>query len=103
MYIQSTFATAVPVFPAASSNSNVNSPFSVNVCVLFSSLFVIVTFSLSKLIVAVTSSLVASVVLYSIVATGATLSIQSTVTVVVPVFPNKSAYSNVNSPFSSNV
>lgn len=52
--ILSTFANAVPLFPALSWNSKVNSPFSVNVYVFFVLLFVIVTSSSLKLIVAVT-------------------------------------------------
>ncbi len=91
LYIHVTFATAVPVFPASSTNSNVNSPFSVNVYVLLPSLFVILTFSLSKLIVAVTSWFVGSTSLYPIVATGAVLSIQFTVATAVPTFPNSSS------------
>ncbi len=98
--IHVTFATAVPVFPALSTYSNVYSPFSVNVCVFPSCT---VTFSLLKLIVAITSPFVASIMLYEIVGTGAVLSIQSTVAVAVPVFPKSFTNSNVNVPFSVNV
>ena len=52
--IQSTVAVAVPVFPKSFTNSNVNVPFSVNVYVLFPSLFFIVMLS-SELKVAITS------------------------------------------------
>ena len=101
-FIQSTFAVASPLLPASSTNSNVNSPFSVNVYVSFPLLFVIVTFSLGFK-VTVTGSIVFSVLLYSNSAVGTSLSIQSTFAVAVPLFPLTSTNSNVNSPFSVNV
>ena len=61
--IQSTVAVVAPTFPASSTNSNVKLPFSVNIYEFFPSLFVIVTFVLSKSIVAVTYWFVGLVVL----------------------------------------
>ena len=101
--IHVTSTVAVPLFPTASSNSNVNSPFSVNVYLFFPSLFVILTFSLSNVIVAVTGSVVSFSVLYTIVPTGATLSIQSTLIGIIPLLPLSSTYSKLLSPFSVNV
>ncbi len=101
-FIQSTFAVASPLLPASSTNSNVNSPFSVNVYVSFPLLFVIVTFSLGFK-VTVTGFTVFSVVLYSNSAVGASLSIQSTITVIFPETPNSSIYSKLNIPFLTKV
>ena len=69
----------------------------------FPSLFVIVTFFLSKLIVATTGWFVASVISYEILPFGTFLSIQSTFAVAVPLFPSSFVNSNVNVPFSVNV
>ena len=68
--IQFTFATAEPVFPFSSSNSNVDSPFSVNIYVSFPSLFVIVILVLGFTSLATTLPFVGSVVLYAIPAVG---------------------------------
>ena len=72
--IQLTTALIVPLVPLLSTNSNVNSPFSVNVYVSFPSLFVIVISVLGFTTVATTSWFVISVVLYSISAVGTTIS-----------------------------
>ena len=48
--IQVTFAVAVPSFPALSINLNINSPFSVNVCVFPPSLVVVTSTSLFPLV-----------------------------------------------------
>ena len=95
-----TVAVAVPAFPALSTKLNVNVPLSVNVYVLFPSLFVIVTFSSLNVIVAIISWFVLYSALYFIVATGAILSIQSTVAVAVPAFPAGPINSNSNVPLS---
>src|SRR5690606_10545204 len=71
-----TYTVAEPSFPTASTNVNVNSPFSVKVKVSLPPLFVIVTgpFASSSTIFAVTSPLVGSTVLYSNIAVGAIVS-----------------------------
>ena len=61
--IQSTFAIALPLFPALSWNSNLNSPFFVKVCVFVPPLLVMVISSLSPVNVAITGSNVFWVVL----------------------------------------
>ena len=98
--IQLTTAFAVPLFPDGPTNLNSYSPFSVNVCVFPPST---VTFCLSNVIVAVTSPFVGLVVLYVIVGTGTSLSIQLTSARAVPLSPF--AFSNANSycPFCVNV
>ncbi len=98
--IQSTFATAVPLFPALSTKLKVYSPLSSKVCVFPPST---VTFSSSKVMLAVTGLFVFSVVLYVIVASGTFLSIQVTSAVAVPVLPVLSTYLNICVPFSVNV
>ncbi len=103
LFIQSTLAVATPTFPYGPTNSNVNSPFSVNVYVVFPSLFVTTVPSLSNVIVTVTSSFVSSVISYVKLAFGNVLHIQSTSAIAVPSFPYGPLNSNVNSPFSVNV
>ncbi len=90
--IQLTFAVAVPLFPASSSNSNVNSPFSLNVYVLLPLLFKIVIFSLAFK-VTVTGSNVIFFVLYSSSTIGASLSIQSMSILAFPLLPTLSSNS----------
>ena len=101
--IHVTFASAEPVFPAASLNSNVKLPLFINVYVSFPSLFVIVISSLASSNVATTFPFVGLVTSYFIFAVGTTLSIQFTVAVTLPLFPALSANSKVKVPFSVNV
>ena len=98
-----TTAFAVPLFPALSTNSNVNIPFFVNVYVFFPPLFVILISSLASNNVATTFLFVGCVVEYFTFAVGAVLSIFLTVAVVFPLFPSSSTNSNVNVPFFVNV
>ena len=65
-------------------------------------MFNIVTSSLG-FIVATTTLLVGLVILYSNVAVGSSLSIQSTTAVTFPLIPLESIYSKSKLPFSSNV
>ena len=96
-----TIAVATPLFPALSTNSNVNTPFFVNTLVALPLLFVIVISSLKSVNVTTTSLLVGSVILYLTFAVGTTLSMLFTVAMAVPLFPALSINSNVNVPLFS--
>ena len=101
--IRDTVAVVLQVFPAASTNSNVNELFPVNVYDNHE-LFVTVIAS-DQLIVAITFPFVIEPDhgIYETVAVGLTLSIQLTVAVVLPVFPTASLNVNVKFPFHVNV
>src|SRR6056297_2812636 len=91
MSIHVTDATLLPVFPAASTNSNVKLPLLVNSYVFKPSLLVIVTVLSSITVrVAVTPPLVGSVVLYSTEPVGCVVSSTITALVLVDALPDES-------------
>ena len=104
MSIQLTSAVALPLFPALSTNSKVNEPFSLNTTVFEPSIvLVIVMSSLGFAKVAVTCPLVQELISYSTVAVGASLSIQLTVAVILDSLPRASTAINWKEPLDVNV
>jgi hypothetical protein len=93
--IQSTVAVILPVFPKPSTNSKVNEPLLMNVCVS-PHILVIVTGSFNHVKVAITLPIVGVAGRYSIVQYGC---IRFTIAVALPVFPARSLNSNINDQF----